>query len=384
MDDFKQQNWGGMNNAGSGQDQGGSSIPPPPPPPEITLRTMQSDLESVKQSGGENPTPQAFTPPEIKKQPSVELNDLSQEDGMIRPSASDGVLPPSETPKKKGKVFLLVTILVLVLAGAAYAGYVYIYPMFAKPVISNTPVPPANIPETPSTSITFPPENQEPIIPPLEETATTTEEELASTTPETPPLVVLKPHTSLLSANPADIMLNLHIGETVTLTLLRDALVAEAGNKPTAETSLKEVSLSNESGQLVFSDTLALLLPELTSAELTPLFQEDFTSVIFYDKDGAWFGLIAQLNDGADVASAKTLMARLESSTGLANLYLQNPGAKSGTSFKDGKANNLTTRYVSFSTTGASLNYGWTSDNLFVLSTSYNGIKAMLTKLGVQ
>ncbi len=381
MEDFKQQNWGETSNPGQGQ--GGPSMPPPPPPPEITLRTMQSDLQSVKQSGGENPVPEAFTPPEIKKQASSELDDLSKEEGMIRPGAAEGVLPPAEAPKKKGKIFVLITILILVLAGAAYAGYVYIYPMFAKPVISvNTPAPQTNIPETPSTTVTTP-ENIPPVATSTEEMATTTED-VATTTPEVPLQPVLKPHISLLVPNPADSSINLNVVGSTTLASVRDLLIAESNNKPASQTYLKEVVLSNEGGQLVFADSLPLFLPEITSAELTPFFEDDFTSVIFYDANGSWFGLIAKLKNGADVAVAKTLMAKIESSASLTNLYIQNPGTKIGSSFKDGKANNLPTRYISFSKTGASLNYGWTANNLFVLSTSYNGMKAMLTKLGIQ
>jgi len=375
MDDFKQQNWGGVNNPGQGQ--GGSSMPPPPPPPEITLRTMQSDMESMKQSGGENPVPQSFTPPEIKKQPTVELDDLSKEEGMIRPGAGEGVLPPAEAPKKKGKIFILITILILVLAGAAYAGYVFVYPMFAKPAITvNTPVPEPEVvtPEIPETTV----------IVPEEEMATTTPEELATTTPEVlPEPVVLKTHSSLF-ISPAEVLASLNIVGSTTLVSVRDVLVSESNNKPSTETALKEIALSNDGGQLVFADAMSLFLPELTAIELSSFFQEDFTSAIFYDKNGSWFGVVAKLKDGVDVDAAKTLMTKLEPSSGLANLYIQNPGTKVGSTFKDGKANNVSTRYMSFSVTGASLNYGWTPNNLFVLSTSYNGIKAMLTKLGVQ
>ncbi len=383
MDDFKQQNWGGMNNPGQGQ--GGPSMPPPPPPPEITLRTMQSDLESVKQSGGENPVPQAFTPPEVKKQSTIGLEDLSQEEGMIKPGVGEGVLPPAGAPKKKGKIILLITILLLVIAGAAYAGYVYIYPIFAKPAISGNVLPPETIPpaplptpipEIPTTVVTTPE------VATSTEMATTTPE-IATTTPELPPSPVLKSHVSLL-LTPADSSVSLVVSGTTTLASVRDLLISESNNKPVAETSLKEVPLSNEGGQLVFGDTLSMFLPELSVTELNQLFQDDFTSVIFYDKNGAWFGLIAKLKEGADPLIAKTTMAKLENSDSLVNLYIQNPGTKSVGGFKDGKANNLVTRYISFSKTGASLNYGWTNDNLFVLSTSYNGIKAMLTKLGIQ
>lgn len=42
------------------------SPPPPPPPPQVGIRTMKSDLESIKQSGGQAPTPQTFVPSEFK------------------------------------------------------------------------------------------------------------------------------------------------------------------------------------------------------------------------------------------------------------------------------------------------------------------------------
>ena len=378
MEDFKQQNWGGINNANQGE--GCPSMPPPPPPPEITLRTMQSDMESVKQSGGENPTPQAFTPPEIKNQNMSGLDDLSKEDGMIRPGAGEGVLPPAEPPKKKGKIIILISVLILVLAGAAYAGYVYVYPMFAKPAISvNQPVvPETTIPETeiPETIVVVPPEEE--II------ATSTPEEMATTTPEEilpPP--IFRTHVSAL-VSPADSIINLSVTGSTTLASIRDLLVAEAGNKPAVETFLKEVSLSDAFGQLVFADVFSMFLPEVTSFELSQYFQEDFTSVIFYDNNGAWFGLVAKLKEGASVSEAKTLMSKLEPSSGLANLYLQDPGTKNSAGFKDGSANSVATRYLSFSNIGASLNYGWTPDNTFVLSTSYNGMKAMLVKLGIQ
>ncbi|MHB9019307.1 MAG: hypothetical protein ACYC3G_00315, partial [Minisyncoccota bacterium] len=110
-ENLNQQNWGGISN-------NGRPVPPPPPPPEITLRTMQSDIESIKQSGGENPIPKPFTPPEIKNQNNMELEDLSKEEGMIKPNNAEGVVPPSEPPKKKLKIFILITVLLLVIAGA--------------------------------------------------------------------------------------------------------------------------------------------------------------------------------------------------------------------------------------------------------------------------
>lgn len=380
-ENLNQQNWGGADN-------NERPMPPPPPPPEITLRTMQSDIESIKQSGGENPIPKPFTPSEIKKQNNMELENLSREEDMIKPNSGDGVVPPSRPPKKKLKIFILITILILVIAGAAFAGYKFIYPMF-KPAISVPPEQPAAISENPP--VTVIPESPVPTppeaTPPVEELAITTEElatTMATTTPETiPPPVVLKQHISLL-VSPADSSVPLTLSASTSLASIKELLTAEAANKPEAAIALKEVALSNQGGQLVFADTLPMFLSSFASAELAPLFEEDFTSVIFYDSNGAWISMIAKPKEGIDIAAAKTLIAKLEKSADLANLYIQDPGTPAAAGFKDGKANNLPVRYLNFSKTGASLDYGWTSNNLLVISTSYNGIKAVLTKLGVQ
>lgn len=382
-ENFNQQGLGGANNSGR-------PMPPPPPPPEITLRTMQSDMESIKQSGGESPIPKPFTPPEVQKQNNMELEDLSREEGMIKPSSGDGVIPPSEPPKKKLKVFILITVLILVIAGAAFAGYKYIYPMF-KPVMEVPQAQPVATPETlpiaeaplplPEATILLPEATlplPEGTLPPVETPIIPEPEPISAPAP-----VVLKPHVSLL-VSAADSVASLTLSASTSLVSIKELLTAEAANKPATVTALKEVALSDQGGQLVFSDTLPMFLSVFIPAELAPLFDEDFTSVIFYDSNGAWPGMIAKLKDGADVAAAKTLMAKLETATDLKNLYIGDPGTPAVAGFKAGSANNLALRYLSFSKTGASLNYGWTNNNLLVISTSYNGVKAILTKLGVQ
>lgn len=379
-ENLNQQNWGGMkSNTGS---------VPPPPPPEITLRTMESDLSSIKQTGGENPVPKAFTPPEVQKQNNMELEDLSREEGMIKPNSGDGVIPPSEPPKKKLKIFILITVLILVIAGAAFAGYKYIYPMF-KPVMEVPQPQPVTVPESlpiaeaplPEVAIPLP----EATLPLPEGTLPIGETPIIPEPEQVPVIapVVLKPHVSLL-VSAADSVASLTLSASTSLVSIKELLTAESANKPETATALKEVALSDQGGQLVFSDTLPMFLTAFTSIELAPLFDEDFTSVIFYDSNGAWPGMVAKLKDGADAAAAKTLMAKLETSADLKNLYIGDPGTPAVAGFKAGSANNLALKYLSFSKTGASLNYGWTSNNLLVVSTSYNGVKAILTKLGVQ
>ncbi|MDP3947893.1 MAG: hypothetical protein Q8Q41_04375, partial [bacterium] len=56
---------------------GGSNLPtrqagvPSPPPPPIGIRTMESDLSTIKESGGSAPEPKPFTPSEFKTQAPV-------------------------------------------------------------------------------------------------------------------------------------------------------------------------------------------------------------------------------------------------------------------------------------------------------------------------
>jgi len=230
-ENLNQQNWGSAGN-------NGRPMPPPPPPPEITLRTMQSDIESIKQSGGENPIAKPFIPPEIKNQTNnMELGDLSKEEGMIKPGNGDGVLPPSEPPKKKLKIFILISVLILVVAGAVFAGYKFIYPMF-KPVIPVAPpqeqlaVIPENIPiitEEPIIPESSIPESSLPtpeVVPPVEELATTTPEVIPETIPVPPP-VVLKQHVSLL-VSPADLSAPLILTASTSLISIKELLIAEA------------------------------------------------------------------------------------------------------------------------------------------------------------
>src|SRR3989344_7023493 len=60
MDDFSNQN-----------QQSEQPTVPPPPEPEVAIRTMESDIKSLEQSGGVGATPQIFTPNLESAPPSV-------------------------------------------------------------------------------------------------------------------------------------------------------------------------------------------------------------------------------------------------------------------------------------------------------------------------
>ena len=55
-----------QNNAPTGGSQG-NFVPPPPKEPEIKMRTMDSDVKSVEESGGGIPEPEVVKPSELDK-----------------------------------------------------------------------------------------------------------------------------------------------------------------------------------------------------------------------------------------------------------------------------------------------------------------------------
>ncbi|TSC95697.1 MAG: hypothetical protein Athens071426_86 [Parcubacteria group bacterium Athens0714_26] len=345
------------------------SMPPPPPPPEITLRTMKSDIDSMKQSGGQGPTPQSFIPPEIKKvenpapissqssqaQPKVELENLSKNDGMPNMIEEES----SEIPKKSGKKAILSIVVLVIVAGIGAAVYFIIIPKFFPAgnlwgVVTPAGSSSANIPaEQPS--------NNE-VVPQTESSAA------AVSTSQS------------LFKNPADLRAEVKLS-AFTRDALKQVLSVEAANKPSVANAIKEIIPSVTGNPISFSDTISLFIPELTSVELKAFFDDNFTTFLYYDNNGVWPGFVAKLKTGADAAKAKDYVIRLENSDKLANLYLVSPGTPNVSGFKIGSASGQSTSYLAFSVTGASLNYGWAGDYL-IISTSYGGYKSALQKLG--
>ncbi len=317
-------------------------LPPTPPPPEITLRTMKSDLEQLKAGA----TPKPVLPP---KPPIAAGVPVQKDLGTAPPLGLKAELSKPSLPAPKKGISKLIIIGGVVIFGIAIAllGYFVIFPM----LFPAETLPTTTLPTTP----TPPP---------------------TSGLPTLPELPAAKPHQSLLKT-PADLQAPLLVSSSAGLP---QALLSEANNLPTNTGVIKEVLLSDAAGQISFSSALPVFLPEFSSSQLANFFEDDFTAVIYYDANGAWPILIGQLKAGADLNLAKTTMAQLENSSGLASLFLSSPGTPSAAGFKNGQAASLSTRYLTFSKPGAALNYGWLGNKL-IISASYNGLKKILTNL---
>lgn len=345
--------------SGSPPAGGGSNVPPPPPPP-IGIRTMESDLAAMKESGGGAPEPKPFTPSEIRP-PAPRERVVPAETKLNIPGYTgpeEAIFSPATLPqaaetvsavgsKKWTKPALFAGGGVVALVGLGLVGYYIISPLIF-------PAPPPEAPVTVVTPPTTPP---------------------TTTTPE----VVFEPHQSffVIAAEKTE---TLGVTPTDTALSLRAALDG-MGKDTVATGTMKEALVSNGSGSPEsFARVITLLLPELDQGTLTSLFRGDFTLALYFDARGAWPVYVAQLKPEVNLLDAQTALAGFEGSPNLANLYPTDPGVKSAEGWKDGSVNGKPTRYLPFSAPGASLNYGWL-DNFLVISTSYDGMKDALRRL---
>jgi hypothetical protein len=372
---------------------------PPPPPPEISIRTMKSDLESLKQTGGISPTPKTFVPPELEKimqeekpkappaptvppaapslRPTPPPTPAPAAPFPPRPAMPETTPPPRITPaeferpakeemgkpekksaiveEESGSKFNLRKLLIrlgalIIIVGVGLIGYFYIFPLLF----------PAQIPPPPSPVTTTPaptePAQAEPEIP-------------------EPSAPAFREHVSLLSAPTATSSVQL---VSTDLASLLSALQTES-QTPRPAGSLVEIILSDANGQISSADALASWLPD-RSGTFQGIFEEDFTTALYYDSDGVWPIYIFNLSLDSSPVEAQTAALMLESSGALTNLFVNPPGNPNAAGFRDGMANGLATRYLTYSQRGAALNLAWSGDK-FIISTSYNGLRQALNNL---
>ena len=343
---------------------------PTPPPAKVSVRTMESDIKSMQEGGGQMPQPyiteinqqpkeEDKTPEEISFQaPALESN-IAGYTGPEEPifqAEAPTPLPPgkekasteknAKLPNKGPKTFIIISGIVVLVVILGVGGY-YLVTKFIK-VKEAAPFP-----------VVSAPLEEETIIP----------------VPEKIPSPVA--YVSLFSAPVLQEEKNISV---LTPENITEALLAAANATPV--NSLKEVVLRGENQSLVgLSEFIPVLLPELKSEKIAEFFEENLTAVVFSDLNGFWPGYVAKLKPSAAIDQAQTFIKQnLESSLNLKNIFLEEPGA--AVAFKDGLVGSpiINTRYATFSKSGAAFNYGWANNNL-IISASYTGLLEILKKL---
>lgn len=345
---------------------------------KIDVRTLSSDKESIKETGGDAPRPytpeiQPMTPPaEIKEEPTISIPEsFGTETGEVRTEKQDVPYEPQnkeeqrtqKTPSSKKGIFFAI-VAVVVVSGLAL-GYFFVYPLFfpsEQPKEQEAEALPPPAAESPPVEIPVVP--IEPVIP---------EPEPEPIPPEPEPVPEPKQHSSLFQT-PADELREIPLAG-LTLADVKNAIQE---NSP-ASNALYEIVFRNPQNELVGSrQVLPLFAPNVFTPNVVENFTDDFSMFIVRNSEGVWFGFAAKLQDGIPPDSMKNQISALEDSS-VSSFFLENPGAPNV--WKDGQVNGAPARYIAYSNAGAAFSYVWL-ENYLLVSTNYAAAQEAARRLG--
>jgi hypothetical protein len=348
-----------------------SNVPPPPPTPEtqVGIRSMQSDLESIKQSGGEAPQSQIINAPELAtmgQQPEAapQTNFRASESATPSPtfSSSPEVQPSSETPQSEEAItakspFGLKTILLiiggLILAGGiGYGAYYLVSNLTSTPKIS-MPTANTNLPV--------------PLVP------TSTGKIATTTVPEIPAIPPLVHKSLILIPTKTESILVSLPGVSF------ESAIASSSQEKLLVGSVKDLSFVNASGTPLESADILGAYFGSGSVALSAFFEKDFTSWLYYDKTGgAKLGLILQLKPSVLFEQASSSVSAIlgNLASNISSFFVSNPTVPTKVAFDNGVVESIPVRFLAYSVKNSDVfEYGWYNRSgtyyLFMV-TSYN------------
>ncbi|MFH1188315.1 MAG: hypothetical protein V1652_00530 [bacterium] len=300
---------------------------PAPPEQDISIRTMSSDMDALKEGGGVPTEPEKFRPTELH----------NNEEKIFEPHITETPVSKEQDPERKEHFIKIIVGVGAFIVVGALVGYFLIVPLL-KPH------------EVPETEVSIPQQEQEP---PMIE-------------PSTP----VFQHTSFFDVSrPADlqgtvVVSNVNLGE------IKGALnVLVEGNQ--TNDVIQEVTFLQGESSMSAHDFLSVMLPTIDRSMIVSMFKNDFTGFVYYDENGAWSGYIFELSDEA---SRDDVAQMFENTNNLENFFVI-PPRTAQVEFKNGSILEES-RYKTYPTKGSSFNYGW-HGNYVIVSTSYSGFKAI-------
>jgi len=380
MDPNSQQNDLNQNNFQGGQ----SNVPPPPPSAEdqVAVRTMASDLESIKQTGGDSPESQIISAPEVSTA-RMENMPVGQNYQSTNQNFQTNSVPPSEsqpnvvnqdfqnqpaidqTPLKPAssfnfKTILLIIGIVIVAGGIGFGVYYFVTSLRKQPEVS-----------VPTNQVNLPTATIQPTSTPVVNTPTPT---------PVAPLI----HSSIIY-NPT---------KTETLTLSNSQLVgikeaiAKASVEKLISGNVKDLAFIDTLGQPVESSVFVASMFPAIAPNLSNFLDKDFTSWLYGDKTGGnKFGAIFQIKPNFTLDQVKTsISSAIESSpVDMANLFVSPVTMPTTVEFKEGQIESVPVKFLVFNAkTGNVFEYGFYSlgtTNYLVMSTSYNQMLSIIKNL---
>jgi len=312
----------------------------------VDMRTAQSDISSLKQSGGLETQPKTFSPSDLEKGSIPTF-------AVETPNQSQAVASGKSIKNKGSERKIIIGLVVL-----AVIGLITLAIFFVRPIIESAlPIEPA-----PTEEITQPD-----LLPPAETVVPV---------PEHVSMFIIEPDlTETLSAT----------GEFQESSFKDLLIMAVADKENLSDGAIKEVVLVEGESEkpISFTSLFASTLTDIDSTIIDRLFETNATFFIYFDQRGDWPGLIVKVKDGVDKETMDNFSQALEKSTKLTGFFLSSPGTIG--EFKDGHIENRPVRFASFSNRGFIFDYGWferEEGTYFMISTSYNGMKEAVRRAG--
>jgi len=353
----------------------------------VGVRSMQSDMESVRQSGGEQPQSTIINAPPLSSQkepaPPAPIapppsSPVSEPGGNESPHVSSAPvvekdIPASpeaveETPKAPSsfslRTILLIVGIVVAAAVVGYGAYYLVSSLRSEPAV--------NVLQQSQTQ--FPVEQQT-------QESQDTQEPQEPAQPQEQPLV----HSSLITNPTASFQIAV---ASPSLAEFVGGIATTTTPTSAAAGSVSDLSFSDENGALIESSTLlGAFLPQ-ASVAITPLVQRDATAWVYYDKvGGKKLGFIFSLKEEvlSDQAVPIVQSAIEATPADIANLFLSSTTVPASPEFKEGQVENLPVRFLVFDAKkGQVFEYGWLTSGAstyLVLTTSYNQMVDIVTRL---
>ncbi|MGC9046600.1 MAG: hypothetical protein ACP5IC_00555 [Minisyncoccia bacterium] len=332
----------------------------------LTIRTAESDVKSLGQTGGQIPQP--YTPPtnQVNQQPPQQQDTSNQTQANFEPPQIGDVIttnnapsPKQQPPIPKKQNLLPIIIIILIIIGLIAFGALFIYPKIMYKNSNNVSNPTSTTNSTITATTT---------------TSTDTINQISTSTINLN-LPTIDNHNSFFKQSP---------DKTITVTI-NSTNVNDFKKLFTFSTSstpiLQEIIITDPNKKIIsFQGLMSMLIPTFFNQDRLNYFNQDYTFYAYTDANGTWLGIIPQLKSGVSAANIMNQMSQIQTDVNeIQNLYLTNVGQMH--SWQDGKVKNHPTSLVNFDTSSATFSYTWLN-NYLLLSTNLNSADSAATHLG--
>ena len=374
-----------------------------PPPNNIFIRTMNSDMESLKDNGGslpsfEGPNATFGQPTPLVQQPHmVEATPIKPEESAnpfaqpIEPNPFPAAQPEStpienvpsvennntDLPKKKKLPAYLLIILGLVILGAGgFAVYKFVWPKFFKPkipVIVSTGFKcgcdASNFPTCTATGVGNDCTNAGECV--CEQIVVTT----ITTLPHTPYIEIPGNATTPLAISSLSVNFS-----TKTLATAILAMIKAEVNKATPVNTLKPIRIDYKGESLDSTEVMAALFKNLPT-ELSGYLGNRYAVYAYYGNLGPTLGFMIETTSTDAVRTAMTNWEKKGMLDGVANLFLKTVIKQTTVAFKDRVLPiGGTARYIAYKTKDTELNY-IIYNNYLIITTGKDNLEALVNNL---